>query len=408
VSKAEVFNKVIYMYKILAVSVDELWLKGKNRKVYIQAIKRHIKSVVKAFHSDPFTCLNENQRLILESDIPFNEELILSLQKVPGINAITPSQKISLDFDEIIPVVTKELENLDCELSTFKVITNRSNKQFPMTSMEMSRELGALILQNFSNLKVDVKSPEIQVRIKVATEKIYISVKKYKGIGGLPCGTSGNIVTMLSGGFDSPVASYLMSKRGCKQSFIFFYSYPYVGDEVKEKILEISKILGKYQYRSKLYIVPFGEIQNEISKSCFEEYRTLLFRKYMVDCANLLADRINADAICTGDALGQVSSQTIYNISAIDRYSKRPILRPLIGTNKVEIISLSKEIGTHDTSVIPHDDACALFAPKHPIIKPDLDYWDNFIDKNNLEDKLIEMLDSSECYSIDVTGKIVD
>jgi tRNA uracil 4-sulfurtransferase len=214
-------------------------------------------------------------------------------------------------------------------------------------------------------------------------------------------------VTLLSGGFDSPVASYLMSKRGCKQTFAFFYAYPFVGEEVKEKIISIAKVLGKYQRGSKLHIIPFGDIQNLISKKCHEEYRTILFRKYMMDCSYLLADKVKADALLTGDALGQVSSQTIGNIQAIEYFAKKPIFRPLVGFNKIEIINLAREVGTHDISIIPHDDACSLFAPKSPIIRPDMEYFKKFEKDDEVDAEVEKAVANAEIIKISLTGELL-
>lgn len=394
-------------YNVLIINVDELWLKGKNRPQYFKAIKHHIKEVIGAYHSEDFQCANENQRMVAHSEVGFSEDLIQALCKVPGVHSISPARKIALDFDKILPEVISEIETLPSKPKTFKVETKRANKRFSMGSMEISRQLGHLILRNFSDLKVDVHNPELIVRVRILDKNIYVSTRDILGLGGLPFNTSGHLITMLSGGFDSPVASYLMSKRGCRQTFVFFYAYPFVGDEVKEKIFELVKVLGKFQRYSTLYIVPFGDFQSHISKECREDYRTVLFRKYMIECSNLIADRINADALLTGDALGQVSSQTIGNMSLLDRVSLRPIFRPLVGYNKIEIVNLSKEIGTHDISVIPHDDACSLFAPKHPIIKPDWTYFERFIQKFDSVPMLNECIDAAEKYSISLKGELL-
>jgi thiamine biosynthesis protein ThiI len=198
-----------------------------------------------------------------------------------------------------------------------------------------------------------------------------------------------------------------MFKRGCRQTFIFFYAYPFVGGEVKDKVVKLVQILGRYQRNSRLYIVPFGDIQNLISKNCHEDYRTLLFRKAMLQCSTLLARKLKAGALLTGDALGQVSSQTIGNISVLDKVSALPIFRPLLGYNKIEIIDLAKRIGTHDISMIPHDDACSLFAPKHPVIRPSHSYLGKFDHQVQLEEPLNKCLQEAEVVEISMTGELV-
>lgn len=390
------------------INVDELWLKGKNRPQYFRAIKNHIETVVAAFHPYKFKVKNESQRMIVRSDEPFKEKVFQALQRVPGIHSFSPTRDIELDYELLYPSIKEELTSWGDKLPrTFKVNTKRTLKTFEKNSMEVSREMGHLILKDFDNIKVDVKTPELFVELRILPDKFFISTHKYMGVGGLPVGTNGHLVTLLSGGFDSPVASYMMSKRGCRQTFAFFYAYPFVGEEVKDKIIKLMEVLATYQKETSLYIVPFGNIQKKIAKSCKEDYRTMLFRKYMVDCANILAGRIGAKALLTGDALGQVSSQTIGNIALVDSITSRPVLRPLIGFNKMETIIKSKEIGTHDISIIPHDDACSLFAPKHPVIHPDNKYWLEYCTNNEYAKDLQDAIEKAEKIMFSVRGELI-
>ena len=395
------------MYKHLIVNIDELWLKGKNRKHYFRALQEHVHLVIRSHSPEEKVRLrNDQQRLVAESETGFTKECIDSLVKVPGVSTVQPAISISREKELILPAIVEKLRGeLTDRITTFKVKCKRVDKSFPHGSMDLQRELGHFLLKEFSQLKVDVRNPEILIEVKVLQNNIYISTEKRTATGGLPVSTSGHVVTLISGGFDSPVASFMMSKRGCKQDFIFFYAYPYVGEEVKEKILSICSVLGEYQKGCRLWVVPFGEIQNAIAKDCHEEYRTILFRKYMVETANLLAFRVKADALVTGDALGQVSSQTMRNMSVMDSFSKKIILRPLVGFNKIEIIRKAQEIGTHDISVIPHDDACSLFSPKHPVIKADLEYMRSFSTDNDYSDLVKKALDESEVYRINVLGE---
>lgn len=394
------------------INVDELWLKGGNRPHYQKILKDHIKDVFKAYGiKSQFE--NTNQRLLIRTESEISDELVSSLQKVPGIYSIIPSSLVEKDneLSAIWDAVEKELDSwgepVTGERITFKVEGHRTDKQYPKNSMEIERIVGAYILKKYDHkFKVNVHKPSHRLDIKILRDSISISSRKIIGAGGLPWGTGGHLVTMLSGGFDSPVASYLMSRRGCKQSFIFFYAYPFVGDEVADKIKKLTSVLGQYQAFSKLYIVPFGEVQKKVTGICEEKYRTILFRKMMVETSNILAARVKAGAILTGDALGQVSSQTIGNLSLIDDTSERPIFRPLLGLNKRDIIKLADEIGTHDISVIPHDDACSLFAPKNPITKPDKRYWQRFEEENDLTELLTGALDQSEVYEVNVRGEL--
>ncbi len=395
------------MYKNLIINIDELWLKGKNRKHYFRSLQEHVHLVIKAHAPEEKVRLkNDQQRLVAESEIGFTKECINSLVKVPGVSTVQPAISIAREKELILPAIVEKLKGeLTERITTFKVKCKRVDKTFPHGSMDLQRELGHFLLKEFSQLKVDVRNPEIMIDVKVLQNNIYISTEKLTATGGLPVSTSGHVITLISGGFDSPVASFMMSKRGCRQDFIFFYAYPYVGEEVKEKILNICSVLSEYQRGCRLWVVPFGEVQNAIAKDCHEEYRTILFRKYMVETANLLASRVKADALITGDALGQVSSQTMRNMSVMDNFSKKIILRPLVGFNKIEIIRLAQKVGTHDISIIPHDDACSLFSPKHPVIKADYVYMRNFSNDNDYNDLLKKALDESEVYRFDVLGE---
>lgn len=395
----------------LLINVDELWLKGGNRPRLMKELKNHIKELFKAYQF-PTQFENVNQRFVVNTESEISDVLLKALQKLPGIYSIIPASLMEKDeeLSDIWEAVDKEVDTWFEEIEglvTFKVEGHRTDKQFPKNSMEIERIVGAYVLKKYDGkLKVNVHKPARRLDIKILRDSIAVSSRKIIGLGGLPWGSSGHLITMLSGGFDSPVASYLMSRRGCKQSFIFFYAYPFVGDEVKEKILELTGVLGTYQVFSKLYIVPFGDVQKAVSGICEESYRTILFRKMMVETSNILADRVKAGALLTGDAMGQVSSQTMGNISLIDKSSRRPVFRPLLGFNKRDIIKLSEEIGTHDISVIPHDDACSLFAPKNPIIKPDKKYWHRFEQENDLTPLLTEALDKAEVYEVSIRGEL--
>ncbi|RLA63568.1 MAG: tRNA 4-thiouridine(8) synthase ThiI [Epsilonproteobacteria bacterium] len=394
------------MYNVILINVDELWLKGKNRNVYFKTLKTHAKDVLKSYHQGNLDFSNILQRLVIKSETNFSDETIKALESIPGIHSINLAREVEKDLDKVLAEAIEEFKQIKNKNFTFKVFTARSDKTFPQNSMEVNRWLGHHLLENFPDIKVDVHDPEVSLEVKILPDSIFISTKKLMGIGGQPLGASGHLVTMLSGGLDSPVASFLMAKRGCKQTFAFFYSYPFVGEEVLDKILKLTSIISKYQRRCKLYIIPFGEFQKIITKEVREEYRTVMFRKFMIDCSNLLAQNVGAQAILTGDALGQVSSQTIGNIALLDQVSQRPIFRPLIGFNKAEIVQVSKEIGTYETSIIPHDDACSLFAPKHPIIRPNEKYWNDFTRDHPYTENLIKCLEQAMVYDVNLKGEI--
>ncbi|MCY4524391.1 MAG: tRNA 4-thiouridine(8) synthase ThiI [Halobacteriovoraceae bacterium] len=389
----------------LLISIDELWLKKGNRPIYFQAVISHIKKTLSKYLTEDVFCKIDNLRILLKTKEKLNSQCMESLTKIPGIHSIMPVKRIDPVYRDLFPLIEQETEQLAGAGYTFKVITKRLDKKFPKTSMEVCSEAGAFILKKFPSMRVDLSDPKIKIHIVINSNAIYLSTRKIPGTGGLPWGTGGHVITLLSGGFDSPVASYLMSKRGCKQTFIFFYSYPFVGEEVKEKILDLFSILGAYQKDTRLYVIPFGELQKFIAEKYNPDYRTMLFRRSMIECANQLAGELAADALLTGDSLGQVSSQTIHNLSLLDQFSARPILRPLIGFNKKEIIKLAKKIDTHSVSVRPHDDACSLFSVKHPILRPDIKYW-NFLEKDlHLKKRSKQYLKNAEVYDISKKGE---
>ena len=401
------------MYRHLLINVDELWLKGKNRPAYFSALRSHIKEIMNRWMPKKYTLKCQNQRFVAEFQEGFAKGLLDDLSKVPGIYSLIPSRKVSCDFMALAEMAVQEIGDKiqNQRDGTFKVYCRRIDKKFPYNSMEIAEQVGGKILEmgerSSLNLKVDVVNPEIAVNIKIFPGKAYLSTEIIYGVGGLPLGTSGHLVTLISGGFDSPVASYMMSRRGCLQTFMFFHSYPFVEEEVLDKILSIFRVLAKYQRNPLLYRIPFGNLQQKILEKCRPAYRTLFFRHYMLLGASLLAKKVAAEALLTGDCLSQVSSQTIGNLSLLDRSALLPVFRPLLGFNKSEIISWAKKVGTHDISLLPQDDACSLLSPKHPILAPKKDYWESFIEHNNFEDDLFSVINSADVYTI-LDGKSIE
>lgn len=384
--------------KSIILSIDELWLKGKNQILYHQALKSHLKNIYR-LHKIP-TCPYrlQNGMIELESTEGFPPDIINSLRWVPGISSIQPAQKVPADETVIVNTVLDLIRSDGITSGSFAIRAKRSNKKFLKPSMDLARDIGSVVLEEFPFLQVHLKKPDYTVFIRVLNDGVFIFSKKYKGIGGLPVGTGGHLISLLSGGFDSPVASFLMSKRGCKLTFIFFYAFPFVSEDVKTKILDLMNILKRFQNYCHLYIIPFGDIQSKISELCKPAYRTILFRWYMMQTAAMLSKQLDASGILTGDALGQVSSQTIENMSLINRATDLPILRPLIGYNKIEILNLASQIETHDISILPHDDACSLFAAKHPVLKPSHSYFNHLLQSLDLESTLEEALATAEIH----------
>ncbi len=389
----------------LIVNVDEAWLKGKNRKSYYVSLKKNLRKVIKHYHDHEFTLNNEQQRFVFHSDVEYEPILITRICETPGVHSVLPIEQGPVDIDIIRERIFEKVKLMSQD-KTFKVRTKRVNKTFQMGSDQINRYIAKKILEE-THLKVDVKTPDIMIDIKVLNDFIFFSFEKRMGVGGLPVGTNGSLITLLSGGFDSPVASFMMSKRGVKQHFIFFHAAPYVGDEVKEKIVTLSKRLAHFQNGTALYIAPFGEIQTYIAKHCREDYRTLLFRKYMMDVSSALARKLGADGLLMGDALGQVSSQTMQNMKVLDKYCENIVMRPLIGFNKIEVIRKAEQIATFDISKEPHDDACSLFAPKHPVTRAKESYVQKFLAEHDMTELIDKCLAQSEVHILTVRGEVI-
>ncbi len=395
------------MYNTIIISIDELWLKGKNRPFYFKTLKKNIKLLLKSIGQNRTSVIVENHRFVVNSEDTFSEDDIAAVSNIPGTNSIIPAFRIDKSYDSIFPAVVDKINRLDMSgIETFRIYTKRVDKLFPMSSMDVSREIGALVIEKFPDLKAKMVKPDLQVEIRILRDFIYISSRKLPAPGGLPVGTNGHLITMLSGGIDSPVASYLMSKRGCKQTFMFFYAYPMVGAEVMDKIEKLISVIGKYQSGCRLYIIKFGDFQKKLVKLCKDEYRTILFRKYMMECGSILAKKIDGQALLTGDSLGQVSSQTLTNISEIDYFTDLTIFRPLVGLNKIEIIEIAKKIGTYTTSVIPYDDACSMLAPRHPVLRSERGYLERFVSENDFSDELRGLVSNAEVVDIDPSGRL--
>lgn len=370
--------------KTILINVDELWLRGKNRKSYFRMLRGQLASRIKNFHSDHFSIKNENQRLVLKSKTEFNRELVENLKYLPGLHSLLPVLECESEMEQIKSLSRDLIDDLlknDDQKRTFKVTTQRADKKTIFTSMDVSREVGGYLLSLYPQLKVELKKPELELQIKVSYQgKTYLTLEKVSGIGGLPLQSSGYGLSLLSGGFDSPVASVMMATRGISQHFVFFHAYPFVGDEVCEKIKKIASQLALFQQGCDLTIIPFGEIQKKIISRCEDKYRTNLFRWAMVVSANQLANEKNLECLITGDSLGQVSSQVLSSLYLLDQASSLPILRPLIGTQKKEILKKSRQYGFFDYSSMPHEDACQLMAPRNPVINPNKPYWDKVTD----------------------------
>lgn len=357
------------MKKIIIVRYCEIHLKGKNRGFFERLLQENVQ---KALADIPHSMRILNARYLIEN---FNEddyaEIEKKLLKVPGIHSFSPAYVVKSDLDEITECV-KYL--CDGKAGEFKVETNRADKTFPMTSVQVSCELGGRLLDFNPNLTVNVVNPQFVVSVDMRESgETLIYTDVVKGIGGLPTGSSGKGVLMLSGGIDSPVAGFMLARRGMRLDAVHFHSYPYTSEAAKEKVETLCKMVSEYAGSMNLYVVKFTHIQEEIHEKCPEELMITMMRRLMMRITEKIASSHGGQAIITGESLGQVASQTIESITSSNSVVKMPVLRPLIALDKLEIIEIANKIGTYDTSILPYEDCCTVFLPKFPAIKPKME-----------------------------------
>ena len=388
------------MERVLSVSMGEIALKGLNRKYFedklISRMKRAIDDL--EYHS----IYREQGKIYIEAPENNFKQIINRLKKVFGIVYISPCIRLEKDMNKIkegsMEIIKEKL--LKDPVKTFKVKTNRVDKNFPIKSPQVSREIGAVILKNFKDLKVDVHNPEVYVYIDIK-ENLYIYTERIEGYGGLPVGTSGRGLLLLSGGIDSSVAGFLMAKRGVEISGIHFHSYPFTSERAEEKVKNLAKILSLYTERIRLYSINILEIQKELNDKCPENEMTILSRRFMMRIAEKVALQNDIDALITGESLGQVASQTIEGISVTNAAVDKPVLRPLIGLDKSEIIDIARDIETYETSILPYEDCCTLFLPKHPVTRPKLENIERSEENIDIETLVEEAIDSMKIFDIE-------
>lgn len=356
------------------VHYHELALKGRNREYFEHCLIRNIRTALKDVGVRQVENLHSRIRVRLPLEVP-SEIVRDRLRRVCGIANFSLGRVIPLhlsnpNVDDLATAAIEEIRSHS--FSTFKVTARRADKRLVLTSMDIERELGAVVCR-MTGKKVSLQNPDLTIYVELLSKEAFCSAEKIEGPGGMPVGVSGKVACLLSGGIDSPVAAYRMIKRGCQASFIHFSGRPLVSRASEEKVHDLVRTLTAYQYDSRLYVIPFGEIQREIILAAPAPFRVVLYRRMMVRIAEELARREHCWTLVTGDSLGQVASQTPQNLCAIEEAAEFPILRPLIGMDKREIIDEAKRIGTYDISIEPDQDCCKLFVPPHPSTKTRID-----------------------------------
>jgi len=358
------------MKEVILIKLGELVLKGLNRNKFEDLLLKNIRSSMRKYGTAKVKAAQSTVYVEFEEDDVDMDAVLESCARIFGIVTVVKAAKTDIDFENIKEKTKSYLRMELMTSKTFKVNAKRADKSYPLNSPQIMALTGEYLLNEFPNLSVDVHNPELTVTIEIREGFAYIHADPIRGAGGLPCGSSGHALLMLSGGIDSPVAGYAMAKRGLRISSIHFESPPYTSERAHDKVISLAEVLREYCGHMDVFVVPFTEIQETIRDCCNEDYFTVIMRRYMLRIACALADKYNAKAIVTGESLGQVASQTLGAIACTDAVATMPVFRPLIGTDKQDIINVSRHIGAYDISVLPYEDCCTVFTPRHPKTNP--------------------------------------
>ncbi|MDY3250136.1 MAG: tRNA uracil 4-sulfurtransferase ThiI [Candidatus Choladocola sp.] len=386
------------MFKTFLIKYGEIAIKGKNRHLFEDALVRQIVHALKKVEGK-FYVYKEQGRIYIDCETEYDfDEIIEALKCVFGIVGICPVMKTEdKGIEELGNEVIEFLDNVyDIQHQTFKVVTRRARKSYPIESMEVNCELGGRILEAFPGMRVDVHNPDITLHVEIR-EKIYIYSKIIPGPGGMPVGTNGKAMLLLSGGIDSPVAGYMICKRGVTLDATYFHAPPYTSERAKQKVVDLAKKVAKYSGPINLHVVNFTDIQLYIYDKCPHDELTIIMRRYMMRIAEHFAKEGGSLALITGESIGQVASQTMQSLAATNEVCTMPVFRPLIGFDKQEIVDISEKIDTYETSILPFEDCCTIFVAKHPVTKPNR----NII--RHSETKLAEKIDELVKTAIETT-----
>jgi tRNA uracil 4-sulfurtransferase len=380
------------MFKSFLIKYGEIGIKGKNRFLFEDALVKQIRHALKNVEGE-FEVSKKQGRIHVEvlSEYDF-DETIEALKKVFGIVGICPVVQVEDEgfeklTEDVIDYMSKAYPTLD---KTFKVSARRARKNYPLDSMEINCQLGEKLLAAYPNLKVDVHKPEVMLNVEIR-EKIYIYSDIIPGPGGMPVGTNGKAMLLLSGGIDSPVAGYMVSKRGVKIDAVYFHAPPYTSERAKEKVVDLAKLVSVYSGPIHLHVINFTDIQLYIYEKCPHDELTIIMRRYMMKIAEHIAKETGSLALITGESIGQVASQTLQSLAATNEVCTMPVIRPLISFDKQDIVDISLKINTYETSILPFEDCCTIFVAKHPVTKPNT----NIIKRSErkLEEKIEELME---------------
>ena len=382
------------MNTVILVRYEEIFLKGLNKPAFEGRLIKNMKKVLNGL--GPVDVFKAQSRIYVEpenEDYPL-DEAIKRLAGVFGIASVSPVLKLETDKEIIYERSVEMVQNIvkRNRYKTVKVETRRADKRFPMNSMEVSRELGGIILQKVPELNVNVTEPDFILHVEIR-EYTYIYSEIVPGVKGLPVGCNGQATLLLSGGIDSPVAGWMVAKRGVRLEAVHFYSYPYTSERAKDKVIRLANILSRYTLGLRLHIVPFTEIQLAINQQCPKEYLTIIMRRFMMKITERIAQQNGSLGLVTGEAIGQVASQTLESLLVTNSAVTMPVYRPCIGMDKNEVVELARKIDTYETSILPYEDCCTVFVAKHPVTKPQLEKtiaYESVLDIEGLIDKALK------------------
>lgn len=385
------------MERVILLRFSEIFLKGNNRKFFEKKLIDNIKETLKSYEYRFST--SQNRYVVSDYDVDLETEIVERLKKVFGIYSLSVANKVKTDFDEIRKAAVDLFDDTPLK---FRVTVRRADKRVKIPSPVMAAEIGGDILEKYPDTSVDLTNFDKEVYVDIRENGYtYIFLDKIHCAGGMPVGSSGKALCLLSGGIDSPVAAYMMAKRGLQIDAIHFHSIPYTSEQAKEKVVSIAKIVSAYAGHIKLHVVPFTEIQENIHKFCPPEYMITIMRRIMMRISERLAMQINAGALVTGESLGQVASQTMQSITVTNKVIERlPVFRPLIGFDKEEIVKISKHIDAFETSILPYQDCCTIFLPKNPVIRPKLELIERAEKALDVEGLIKRAMDNIEVIEV--------
>ena len=389
------------MYNIIILNYGEIGVKGKNRYIFENKLIKNVKNILKPIGK--FNVYKEYGRIYVDLDGYDYEEVVEEVKKVFGIVGVCPAVRAEKDYNLLKELALKMLEEkIEQGYKSFKVDSRRGDKDFKLTSQEMSLDIGGyLVSQVKDKIAVDVRNPEVKIHCELRQNHVMVYSDTIPGYGGLPLGTNGRAMSLLSGGIDSPVASWMVAKRGMELECIHFHSYPFTSEKSQEKVRDLAQILAKYCGRVRLHKVNMLEIQKSIGLNCKDEEMTIISRRFMMRIAERVAESRHCDALVTGESIGQVASQTIQGLTCTNASVKMPVFRPLIAMDKTEIIEVAQKIGTFETSILPEEDCCTVFSPKKPVTKPKLDRIEKSENKLDVEKLIQDAIDNIEVEDIE-------